>query len=61
LLIMIDCERCLFELVRLRSLALKWFCPGFLAMSLPLRVIFKRFVYDLVVFTDMLFFLYINC
>ncbi len=39
------------------SFALKWFWPGLRATTLPLRVIFKRFVNDLFVFTVISYFL----
>ena len=40
-------------LVRLLSLALKWFCPGTRATILPLRLTRKRLLNDLFVFIDL--------
>lgn len=46
----IDCVRRKSRRVRPDCFALKWFLPGFRAMSLPFLVTLIRFVYDLFVF-----------
>ena len=48
------CMRFFLVLVRVRSLALKWFCPVLRDKIFPVRVTLNRLVYDLLVLSMIL-------